>query len=47
MNAARTTARYGMLQRSAMIKAAAPMMGGMSCPFVLAATSTAAAFSAG
>ena len=45
--AAFTTSMYGTFTYSAIMNAAAPMMGGINCPSVLAATSVAAAFFGG
>ena len=47
MNAATTTSKYEMPMNSAMMNAAAPMIGGMSWPLVEAATSIAPALIAG
>ena len=47
MAAAAITSKYEMPMNSAMMKAAAPMIGGMSWPLVEAATSMAPAFTAG
>ena len=41
--AAAAMVRYGMFRNSAMMNAAAPMMGGVICPPVEAVASTAAA----
>ena len=47
MAAATITSKYEMPMNSAMMKAAAPMMGGITWPFVEAATSIAPALTAG